>query len=61
MTSTQARRVINESIDRLQTVRGNDRLTLAELDAAVIVATALGCAVMKLRDREAKRQRRQGL
>ena len=61
MTSTQARRVINESIDWLLTIRNKPKLSLKELDDGAVVERKLGCAFLSLGLKEAKRQRRQGL
>ena len=61
MRKTQARQIINNAIDKLQSIRGNERLTLRELDAAVIVSIALSCSVLWLREEEAERMKRVGM
>ena len=61
MRKTQARQIINNAIDKLQSIRDNERLTLRELDAAVIVTTSLSCAVLSLREAEANRMKRVGM
>ena len=61
MRKAQARAVINEAIDHLSAIRTRERLTLRELDAAVTWATALSCAVLSLREAEAKKMKRVGM